>query len=127
ESAVASTRGTAQEWYMSRTAVGLLSISLFQGLLMSPASVAAPALRDRDTSTPYIEWAIENDFVANEAHGPLFIKDLVIVGTDKGELRAYRNSDGKQAWTHQHGKRIFHAPCSDGERVYFTSENGLSA
>src|SRR5438105_11934994 len=98
---------------MSRTLVRLSIFGLFDLLLISSPAAAAPALKDRDTSTPFVEWAIANDFVANEAHNPLFIKDLVIVGTDKGELRAYRNSDGKQMWVHQHGKRIYHAPCSD--------------
>jgi outer membrane protein assembly factor BamB len=91
-------------------------------LLSSLSGQAAPALKDRDASTPFVEWAIAGDFVSNEPHDPLFVKDLVIVGTDKGELRAYRNSDGKLAWSHEHGKRIYHAPCSDGERVYFSSE-----
>ena len=30
-------------------------------------------------------------------------------------------------WTHEHGSWIFHSPCSDGERMYFTSEKGVIA
>lgn len=112
---------------MLRCHSGLVASTIAIVLLISPTGTAAPGLKDRDTSTPFVEWSVAGGFGANEPHDPLFIKDLVIVGTDKGELRAFRNSDGKLAWMHEHGKRIFHAPCSDGERVYFTSEMGLTA
>jgi outer membrane protein assembly factor BamB len=105
----------------------LFALAIAFEILMSFSSKAAPALRERDTSTPFIEWAITGDFVSNEAHDALFTRDVVIVGTDKGDLRAYRNSNGKLVWTNEHGKRIFHGPCSDGERVYFASESGLTA
>ncbi len=104
----------------------LVAVGIIFVLITSPTGTAAPALRDRDTSTPFVQWAIASDFASNDPNDPLFIKDIVVVGTDKGELRAYRNSDGKLAWVHQHGKRIFHTACSDGERVYFSSESGLT-
>lgn len=115
------------EFTMLQRHSGFVAVAFAIELLISATGAAAPALKDRDTSTPFVEWAIAGDFASNDPHDPLFVKDLVVVGTDKGELRAYRNHDGKLAWAHQHGKRIFHAPCSDGERIYFTSESGLTA
>ena len=48
------------------------------------------------------------DFDANDPHDPLVVQDKVIVGTDQGDLRAYRCMDGKSVWVHRHGARIFH-------------------
>src|SRR3954452_9453914 len=80
----------------------------------------------KDTTTPFIRWARKDEFAANEPHDPLLVKDRVIVGTDRGELRAYRAADGGLLWTHTQGKRIFNRPASDGERVYFTSADGVT-
>jgi outer membrane protein assembly factor BamB len=60
-------------------------------------------------------------------HDPLAVKDLVVVGTDKGALRAYRAGTGEFAWEYNCGKRIFHHPSSDGERIYFTVDSSLTA
>src|SRR5687768_7214702 len=64
----------------------------------------------------WVKWAQSKDFISNAPHNPLVVLDKVVVGTDKGQLRAYRCQDGKALWVHQHGSRIFHRPCSDGER-----------
>src|SRR6185436_21126497 len=61
------------------------------------------------------------------SHDPLVVQDQVVVGTDQGQLRAYRCQDGNSVWVHQHGARIFHRPCSDGQRIYFSSAKGLTA
>lgn len=93
------------------------------------AGVAAPAPlpKGKEPTTPFVKWAAKEEFARNDPHDPLVVKGLVIVGTDKGELRAYGCKDGKLAWCHEHGQRIFHAPASDGERVFFTSQQGLTA
>ena len=70
---------------------------------------------------------ITKDFNSNDPHDPLVVQDKVIVGTDKGQLRAYRCKDGNSIWVHEHGARIFHRPCSDGQRIYFSSAKGLTA
>src|SRR5262249_46350849 len=57
-------------------------------------------------------------------HDPLVVKDLVVVGTDNGALLAYRIRTGEEAWAYEHGHRIFHAPSSDGDRVYFSADDG---
>lgn len=92
--------------------------------------VPAPVPEDkaaRDATTPFVRWTRRDEFAGNEAHDPLVVKDRVVVGTDRGELRAYRTTDGELLWIHHHGKRIYHRPGSDGERVYFTSETGVTA
>jgi hypothetical protein len=75
-----------------------------------------------------VQWTITEDFnISNEPHDPLVVQDKVIVGTDQGQLRAYRCKDGNPIWVHQHGARIFHRPCSDRQRIYFSSAKGLTA
>lgn len=74
-----------------------------------------------------VKWTVTKDFISNDPHNPLVVKDKVIVGTDRGQLRAYRCKDGSLMWIHEHGARIFHTPCSDGQRVYFSSDKGLTA
>jgi outer membrane protein assembly factor BamB len=74
-----------------------------------------------------VHWTLSKDFNSNDPHDPLVVDDKVIVGTDRGQLRAYRCKDGNSVWVHQHGERIFHRPCSDGQRIYFSSAKGLTA
>jgi hypothetical protein len=74
-----------------------------------------------------VQWILTKDFNSNEPHDPLVVQDKVIVGTDRGQLRAYRCKDGNSSWDHEHGARIFHRPCSDGQRIYFSSAKGLTA
>jgi outer membrane protein assembly factor BamB len=107
---------------LRRCSVALALASLAVGL-----GVSAPVPTPKEKQIPFVAWALKDDFKANEPHNPLVVKDLVIVGTDKGELRAYRCKDGDPVWVQAHGRRLFHTPCSDGERVFYTSESGLSA
>lgn len=72
-------------------------------------------------------WTQIEDFNANAPHGAIVVEHKVIVGTDLGQLRAYQCQDGKSIWVHHHGVRIFHRPCSDGQRIYFSSAKGLTA
>ncbi len=76
---------------------------------------------------PFVAWSVVDDFKANEPHDPLVVNGMVVVGTDHGDLNVYRCKDGQIIWNHEHGRRIFHRPCSDGERIYFTSDVGLTA
>src|SRR5688572_23900948 len=50
-----------------------------------------------------VHWIITKDFNSNAPHDPLVVHDKVIVGTDKGQLRAYRCKDGTSVWAHHHG------------------------
>jgi outer membrane protein assembly factor BamB len=74
-----------------------------------------------------VRWTVTEDFKSNVPHDPLVVQDKVIVGTDRGQLRAYRCDDGNGSWVHEHGSRIFHRPCSDGRHIYFSSAKGLTA
>jgi outer membrane protein assembly factor BamB len=85
------------------------------------------ALDGKRPAVPFVAWSESKDFESNEPHDPLVVNGMVVVGTDKGELRAYRCKDGQTVWTHWHGSRVFHRPCSDGERIYLASDVGLSA
>jgi outer membrane protein assembly factor BamB len=91
----------------------------------TPARASAPV--PKEGTTPYVKWAVNADPASNGMHDPLVVKDLVVVGTDRGELRAYKTGTGEEAWTYQHGKRIFHRPATDGTRVFFTAEGGPTA
>lgn len=106
--------------------LGLAGLWAFAGNLGVPAPLPE-GKTDKDTTTPFVRWAQREDFAENEAHDPLVVKDRVVVGTERGDLRAYRTTDGELVWIHRHGKRIFHRPGSDGERVYFTSATGVTA
>jgi outer membrane protein assembly factor BamB len=94
-------------------------------VLLSSLALAAPV--PKEGTTPFAKWTVTEDPVTNEMHNPLVVKDLVVVGTDNGALCAYKAENGEPVWTHTHGKRIFHRPAGDGERVYFTTESEVTA
>ncbi len=79
-----------------------------------------------ESQPPQVRWLVSEDFKEDVAHNPLVVKNKVIVGTDLGMIRAYRCRDGKPAWVYKHGGQVFHRPCSDGQRVYFSSKNGVA-
>jgi outer membrane protein assembly factor BamB len=111
---------------MTRMRASLIALACAVGWAAFPSGgVTAPV--PKEGTTPFARWKVTEDPVTNEMHDPLVVKDLVVVGTDKGELRAYRIDTGKPAWAYEHGKRIYHRPSSDGDRVYFTAEGGLTA
>ncbi len=88
-------------------------------------SALAPIPKER--TTPYVKWSVTSDHFTNEMLNPLVVKEFVVVGTNQGELRAYRTGNGEPVWTYQHGSRLFHKLSSDGERVYFSAHGGLTA
>lgn len=110
---------------MTRIRIGFLVAGLSVGFWAASFGVGSSAPASK--VTPFIQWAVQDDFVSSDPHDPLVVKDKVVVGTDRGELRAYRCKDGKSVWTYSDGERIYYRPCSDGERVYFTSINGMTA
>jgi hypothetical protein len=81
---------------MIHSRFGALVLGISVGLCAAPAglSVSMPAPKDRERTTPFVQWAVSRDFDANEPHDPLVVKGMVIVGTDQGHLRAYRCKDG---------------------------------
>lgn len=112
---------------MIRMQFGSLAVVLFVGLWAVSVGFAVPGPQEGKSMEPFVKWAVNEDFDANAPHDPLVVGDKVVVGTEKGELRAYRCEDGEPVWTYPHGKRIYQHPCSDGERIYFSSETGLIA
>ena len=86
-------------------------------------SAPAPAAKTK----PYVQWSAIEEPATNQLHQPLVVKDKVVLGTDNGELRAYRISDGKLDWKYESGHRIFDQPSSDGERIFFAHDGSLIA
>lgn len=107
---------------MPRSLVGFV-------ILVSAASgvFAAPLPVQQEGTTPYVLWSAVSELPTNEMHDPLAVNDLVIVGTNRGDLRAFRATTGKEAWSYPHGGRIFHRPCTDGERVFFSGGKEVAA
>jgi outer membrane protein assembly factor BamB len=97
------------------------------------AAISGPIPKERESSQPFVKWAAKAEFVANTPNNALVVKDRVIVGSVTGVLHAFRTRDGKALWTYPHGVRdgdrlsVIQELCSDGERVYFISLNGLTA
>jgi outer membrane protein assembly factor BamB len=90
--------------------------------------VASIAVRAEDKAfKAWGKWAQSKDFISNSPHDPLVVQNQVIVGTEQGQMHSYRCQDGNSVWVHHHGARIFHRPCSDGQRIYFSSEKGVTA
>ncbi len=112
---------------MTRVRLGLVGLALSAGWCALAPRPAGSAPIPKEGTTPYVKWRVEAEPVSNEMHNPLVVRDMVVVGTDRGDLCAYRCKDGKPVWKHEHGKRIFHRPCGDGDRVYFASADGLTA
>ena len=107
-----------------------LNASVVLTLLYSATSNGAgsPTASERDEApNPHVRWIVAEDFERNDPHDPIVVNDKVIVGTDRGEVRAYQCKDGELKWVYEHGSRIFHRPCTDGKRVYFSSEVGIVA
>jgi outer membrane protein assembly factor BamB len=104
-----------------------LVIAVGLSAAITGVGLSVPIPKDRDATTPFVSWSIAEDFKLNDPHDPLVVGENVVVGTDRGQLRAYRCSDGKLVWSHEHGKRIYHRPSSDGTRIYFASADGLTA
>lgn len=74
-----------------------------------------------------VRWTQTKDFQSNEPYDPLVVQGKVIMGTDRGQLRAFQCENGDPVWSLENRARIFHTPCSDGQRVYFSSDRGLTA
>ena len=55
-------------------------------------STSAPV--PKEGTTPFAKWSVTEDPVTNEMHDPVVVKDLVVVGTDKGALRV-SDRDGR--------------------------------
>jgi outer membrane protein assembly factor BamB len=111
---------------MTRMRFGLIALTCAIGWAAFPdTGTSAPV--PKEGTTPYIKWAVNSGPADDGMHDPLVVKDLVVVGTDKGALRAYRTGTGEVVWTYEHGKRIFYLPSSDGERVYFAAYGSVTA
>ena len=99
----------------------------FIALICGAGGLSAPVPQQPAPSTPYVKWTVKADNNRTAMNVALVVKELVVVGTENGELQAYRTADGKSIWTFEHGKRIAHRLSADDERVYFTAADGLVA
>ena len=79
-----------------------LNASVVLTLLYSATSNGAgsPTASERDEApNPHVRWIVAEDFERNDPHDPIVVNDKVIVGTDRGEVRAYQCRDGELNWT----------------------------
>ncbi len=72
---------------MTRQRFGALVLGVFAALWAVPPDFGAPVPAPTERTTPFVKWAVSEDFDSNDPHDPLVVKDKVVVGTDKGELR----------------------------------------
>lgn len=91
------------------------------------SAAAPPPTTGKSPANPFVAWTLKDESDRNAFNSLVILGDRVVVGTDKGELIAIDAKTGKPAWKHDHGRRIYHAPCGDGDRVYVTSDMGVTA
>lgn len=106
-------------------ALSLVGLALLLALAGSPAFAQrpdAPAARQ-----PEIAWRAGQQDPKISLSSPLIADGMLVVGDSSGALRAYRDHDGLEMWTLQHGKSIVSAPVSDNTSVYFSSDDGVTA
>lgn len=112
---------------MTRLQIGSTTLLGVIGFVALWASSGVSAPVPKEGNTPFIQWQVKEDDDRNDINSAAVIGDRVLVGTDRGELRAYQSKDGKLLWKFEHGKRIYYRPCGDSERIYFTSDTGILA
>ncbi len=74
-----------------------------------------------------IAWIASSGSPRTGLSDSLVAGDMIVVGDDKGIVRARRCEDGEVIWNHEHGKRVYARPDCDAERVFFVSEHGVTA
>ena len=111
----------------------------FPAVLQSGAGQLVPPLGDRPpektgsapelslTSSPQIVWRFDDHGNAPGLSDVAAVHGMLFFGDDNGVVRALAAKQGMKIWSHNHGERIFYAPTSDGERLFFTSGRGLTA
>jgi outer membrane protein assembly factor BamB len=103
------------------------SISCLIVVMCAGLAVSAPVPKETQPSAPYVKWTVKPESEQKAMNSPLVVKSLIVVGSEHGELQAYRKDDGKSVWTYGHGKRIYHHLSADDDRVYFSAADGFVA
>jgi outer membrane protein assembly factor BamB len=93
----------------------------------TPLYAPPPPPKLKEPTNPFLAWSVKDETGQNGFNHVAVINGLVVGGTDKGELVAIDAKTGKPVWKVAHGHRIYHTPTGDGERVYFTSKQGVTA
>ncbi|HEY2786750.1 MAG TPA: PQQ-binding-like beta-propeller repeat protein [Fimbriiglobus sp.] len=104
--------------------IAIVSSTFF---LCVSAIAAPPPPKGNVPTKPFIAWSQSADSGQIEFNGATVVKDLLVVGSDSGDLSAFNCKTGKPVWKFSQGKRIYHSPSSDGNLVYSTTEDGVSA
>jgi outer membrane protein assembly factor BamB len=104
-----------------------ISMVLYGAILSGATLAAPPPPTAKEPTSPFLAWKVKDEVERNAFNSIAVLGNLVVVGTDRGELIAIDPITGKSTWKFDHGKRIYHSPCGDGDRVYFTSEQGVTA
>src|SRR5262245_47466937 len=100
---------------------------LFSLAAAAPLYAPPPPPTPPVATKPFLAWSVKDETGRNSFNHVAVIQSLVVGGTDKGELVAIDAKTGKPVWKYVHGRRIYHAPAGDAERVYFTSDQGVTA
>ncbi len=111
----------------------------FPAVLQSGAGQLVPPLGDRPpektgsapelslTSSLQVVWRFDDHGNAPGLSDVAAVHGMLFFGDDNGVVRTLAAKQGMKIWSHNHGERIFYAPTSDGERLFFTSGRGLTA
>jgi outer membrane protein assembly factor BamB len=131
----------------------LNSVNLASGVegwgLSTRTSISTPPVRGGTLARPVIYFATEGRGVfaipAESAHSgapdpkwthgadgrivaaPVLDRDLLLIGSEKGELWALDRITGATAWVHYSGEPIRRAAWASGDQVYFINSRGFHA
>ncbi len=95
-------------------------IFLFRGGPQRTGSVSGSHLPEH----PVVQWTTPLPGSLSE---PLLADGVIYVGDEQGSLYAIRLTDGSILWKFVGPSQIFAAPARRGNRIYFTSRDGLTA
>ncbi len=88
------------------------------------AVFALPA-RSAVKGTPDAAWSMRTH--GRIVGSPVLSEDLVLVGTESGDLWALNRITGEPQWVKYSERTILHAPWVAGDRVFFVNEAGFHA
>jgi outer membrane protein assembly factor BamB len=135
--------------YGSRTLVTVNLLTGLSGWGLNMSSISAKPVLGGTTSRPILfvvtqargvyaypadssSSAAPEPTWAKKTHGrnvsaPVLFEDLVLVGSDRGDVTAYDEITGQVVWVHQSGSNVQRSPWGSGDQVYFTDEEGFHA
>ncbi len=91
------------------------------GLFSSGLTVSIYALDEVASGNPTVSW-VKDDIVSGRVFAqPLYVGDLVIVGTSDNQIVALNADDGSKVWAFQTGNAIWGQPAHKDDLIFVTS------